>query len=94
MHAHSQWFALAKQIWPVALGGLVFFLTCDAIDAAVARREAEKQRGLLKPLHLAPMEQPTSARIDGSALWLDVRAQRSIYPSRRSRPPWPSQTTD
>eukprot|EP00200_Dunaliella_tertiolecta_P005435 CAMPEP_0202337410 /NCGR_PEP_ID=MMETSP1126-20121109/101_1 /ASSEMBLY_ACC=CAM_ASM_000457 /TAXON_ID=3047 /ORGANISM="Dunaliella tertiolecta, Strain CCMP1320" /LENGTH=309 /DNA_ID=CAMNT_0048927591 /DNA_START=1234 /DNA_END=2163 /DNA_ORIENTATION=+ len=57
----EQWFALAKQIWPVALGGLVFFLTCDAIDAAVARREAEKQRGLLKPLHLAPMEQPTSA---------------------------------
>jgi len=57
---HTQWLLLAQQVGPAALGGLVFFVVCDAIDAAVARREAQKQFRVIKPVHLAPLEQPAS----------------------------------
>lgn len=72
MHGpHMQWLCLARRVGPAAVGGLVFFLVCDAIDDAVARREAEKQRGLLQPVHLAPIEQPVPFRsVSESPLWV------------------------
>lgn len=47
---------LAMQVGPVAVGGLLLFIVCDAIDAAVDRNEESKKVGLLRPANLAPLQ--------------------------------------
>ena len=52
----SQWLMLVMQVGPVAVGGLLLFIICDAIDAAVDRNEESKKVGLLRPVNLAPLQ--------------------------------------